>query len=440
MSEFFDFIEKSGLSEKTILDADKLPDNKLHEIAESLAALAPSSKTSTNNSNAFTFVANSEITGGRGGCMESSCRVKRAEHFAIHAALYADRVYIPNPFSEYTWADKFDEDDRYRLAAELSLIKVYKPLLEEGIISYCDEHTHYCNSCYSKFMNEFYTDYDKQFDRASKELIRIISDRVKFSVIDSYDYNGPAIEISSQNGILDHPMVRIPRNPTKFLLNRYRRGKKVLLKKNEVVKAKIYQTVSGDILHDWMTQDFYSKLYDASSLTNRDIDYELARTSAVEKDNSKNIFDLSHEAPFIHGASAKKVLALRKKNGEAFSVYRDAVNKALKESGEGANSKELLNDVVRPELNKIENTIKNSQKLLSDKSLTQLALGTSFIGIGLSTGFLPNNIAAIVAAVGGLKYATDLGENVRSLIRHPQEARNNPYYFLWKVQRLSKKK
>lgn len=43
--------------------------------------------------NPFTFVPNNELSGA-GGCSELSCKIERANRFAIFSSLYAEDVYI----------------------------------------------------------------------------------------------------------------------------------------------------------------------------------------------------------------------------------------------------------------------------------------------------------------------------------------------------------
>ncbi len=97
--------------------------------------------------------------------------------------------------------------------------------------------------------------------------------------------------------------------------------------------------------------------------------------------------------------------------------------------------RKAFNDTVRPELNNIELTIKNSRKLLWGSLAKDLIFGTGFITVGLFSGLLPPNIGEIVAALGGFNFVSGSLDKISKLVQEPSEIRNNKYYFLWKVKR-----
>lgn len=441
MIELFEIFKKTKLTPNRIPSLFDAQDNHLKDVVTVINQNLPTRKQSSKILGPFSFVSNSQMSGGRVYCRHFACRFSAAENLAYNAALYADHIYLQNPFERYTRIEHFDNDHKYDLANDIFLLFLFKPLIEKGIVSYCNPEVHFCEECYQNFKAKFDPSYERKLKKTENELNRIVTDNVKFKVIDS---NGiPALELSNIKGFSDHDIVYTFRKTPKIVKDKYKKNRAIRLTKEEIKKSKAYQILTQSVLDDFYYQDYYSKLYDASILTNRTVDFEL--TNAINLVNNSQLqFDLNHELPFMQNIPLKKLIELRKKEGEAFEVYRDSVSKAIKESEKQIypnrlKKKEIYNDIIRPELNKIDLTIKNSKKLLFGNIKQDLLLGTSFIGIGLATGFMPNNIGQIVSTIGGIKFADQFVSNVRKYLSKPQEVRNNPYYFLWNVRRIAEK-
>lgn len=74
----------------------------------------------------FTFVPNADIS-GTGGCNEISCRMSRAQKFAVFSALYADKVYIQLQFItdehyDFCDIDEIEADEELSLNFRMALL------------------------------------------------------------------------------------------------------------------------------------------------------------------------------------------------------------------------------------------------------------------------------------------------------------------------------
>ncbi|MCX6039004.1 MAG: hypothetical protein NTW99_14200 [Chloroflexi bacterium] len=147
----------------------------------------------------------------------------------------------------------------------------------------------------------------------------------------------------------------------------------------------------------------------------------------------------SHDIPYISNVPINKLIELRQKEGEAFEVYRDALNRALMQIDDSSvpRARQVFSDTVLPELHKINNAIKNSRKLLKRSIAQELLLGAGFIGIGLFSGLVPATFGECLAAVGGYSFITGIANEIKNLATEPPEIRENSYYFLWKIQKQS---
>ncbi len=145
--------------------------------------------------------------------------------------------------------------------------------------------------------------------------------------------------------------------------------------------------------------------------------------------------------PIIPNADLSSLVDLRDAEQEAFAVYRDALSEAMSagEHCDITNLRSAFDDLVRPELNKLDYAIKNSRRKLKLKVGQDLIYGTAFVGLGLFGGFLPSNIGEIIGALGGYHYTTDLGQKMKQLLSEPEVVRENKFYFYWKAREMSKR-
>jgi hypothetical protein len=179
-------------------------------------------------------------------------------------------------------------------------------------------------------------------------------------------------------------------------------------------------------------------------LTDREIDLDIV-TSIGEPDvirTSKSFLaGLSHSIPTIEDVRLDKLIRLRQKEGEAFEVYRDALHRVLNQARalKPEEMRELIDDEIRPEIHKIERTIKNTRRLLVDSLTRDILVSTGYIAIGLFSGFLSPQAAEIVTTLGGLAFAKSVVEKVTQLRTDSGDALENPYYFLWKLKKTKQR-
>jgi hypothetical protein len=151
--------------------------------------------------------------------------------------------------------------------------------------------------------------------------------------------------------------------------------------------------------------------------------------------------DLSHSLPVIRNATISSLVELRQKEGEAFQVYRNTISKVMAEVMGSDRTCVVGNfaDLVRPEIDQIENTIKKSRKMIKLSVGEDLILGAGFASLGLFSGILPANIGEIIGALGGFHYASGVLRKLNQLRMESPEARDNKLYFLWKAERILQK-
>ena len=123
-------------------------------------------------------------------------------------------------------------------------------------------------------------------------------------------------------------------------------------------------------------------------------------------------------------------------------MYRDAVRNILVSAQDKSSTelREAFDDVIRPELNKINLTIKNARKLLTTSALTDVTIAIVSVSIAAFSGLLPANLGIpkemldIGAAIGGWQSVKDLALKVTEIHAKPKEVNDNRFAFLWKMK------
>ena len=155
MNDFFEVIEQVEKDFSTIDDFIFSQDNShLDEFTDTLQGYLNNLSTEINYAdNSYSFIANSQLSGDVSSCAGLSCRMDNVEQIARNAALYADRVFIQNPFDKYLGTKDFKEFDRENIVNDLLILKYLKPLIDENIVSFSSSGYHFCPDCYSNPKN-----------------------------------------------------------------------------------------------------------------------------------------------------------------------------------------------------------------------------------------------------------------------------------------------
>jgi hypothetical protein len=441
METFFDYLKSVGLTEKRFgVKLFKLTNDEVKDLIINGVGLASLNRKIDRDSN-FNFVANSTLSGGSFPCAHLKCRIKSIDSLARNSILYADTVSITNPFEQFVHVDEFSEYARYELCINLALLYYTKPLFDSGIFQLSSSLTHVCKSCLKK-MNAFTRGYQKKIDKAEENLLNIVLSDVSCTV-KFYKDGTPYIDIEAGKDILDHPIVLNPGHGLPdYLRDKLKRRRRLKLNPQEMIDYGIAEMFITPIIDDLITQNHYSNYYNSYYLTGRNIDAKLISENQNKgKINLSNTISqsLDHSLPFIPSIDFKNIIKLRKKEGEAFQIYRSSLTNFLGDiKSKNYNIKEAFRDEIEPEINKINQTIKNSKKLLFADIAKDMLVGSTFVSVGLFSHFLPPNFGQVLAAAGGVNYVGKFGENVKKLATLQSEVKSNKYFFVWKLQKLKK--
>ena len=384
----------------------------------------------------FAFHASSSLAGMPSPCADVACRTFEATRLSQFAALYADRMYVQPCLATATEIENDEVTSAaYRVRNDLEVLYTLQPLLEADIIrflprpAYCEKHWR------SAFEHT-------AIDEAEHSLLAQLKAKVKVSL--KVEDGAPVVYFDGPEELIPHGQsLLLMRGAHRLSLGRrsVRGGGREVIGRDRIHLLRDY---AWPTLYDVFMQRLYGTLADAAYLTDRSID-GIVLDGAVGREHIDESATLKaafiHSLPFLGGVSVQEMLKLRNNEAEAFRVYRDTLSRAVKECGgkSVAAAHELFADVVQPELNKIDAAVRSARDRLRSKARRDVLLGSGIVSIGLASGFLAPNVAAVLAAMGGAKYGLDLLHSLIEAFKQPTVARESDYYFLWRVREQSRK-
>lgn len=434
-------IWSQGRIEETIFNC---PEEYLHEFIEVMALTTKHHFYGCNQPNEnFSFIASSSLSGSAHPCASPFCRRKKLDQLTSFSALYADEVYIQNPFEHLLRSGQIRAVERHETLAAVQNYFYLKPLIEKEIIKYAITTVNFCEIHEKEIAIPLSTSIQQKEDKLVAALESYLIDRciVVFDYIDG-DKNQPFFEIKGPDNIIEHGAMHLHgyqpiSNIFKPFLN-----KKVpyTLEEEEVQSSKILDQVIGPIVKDLSEQEWHSALNGTSYLCDNNTHMKIAG-----KNNNKayvansDVFEksLKHYLPSIHAKSLEAIISLRNREEESFSVYRDKLNKFLKDSSSW--QKEEISKIFReqllPEINIIEKKVKDWKANAREGIKEKILFGTATASFGLYQGVLPSNISDIIAAIGGTAAVGGSLMEYNKTLKEKTEARKNDFYFLWQANK-----
>ena len=383
--------------------------------------------------NPFSFLASSSLSGAGNPCFDPHCCFARAKALGRFAALYADTVLIRDPFGDILH-ERDSAKLRLEFALKLGVLDLLRPEIEAGVVLFAPTHFPLCEDGIKKF-NQVEDAIEERVLSANEQIINHLIEHLEVKVEGTDKYNYLSIR-GTENFVPHEGIDVVPINSQ----SRLKRGQKL---SEEEVREAIQTWILDPALIDLQYRHIINWLYDVRYITDRPVDADLLRVMGEKVGLQLNQLNAkaSHPLPFIDGLDTKTLLKLRKEEGEAFQVYRDRVRTLVEQSSLSVlEFKEAFRDLVQPELNQIDKAVASVRKMVKREMRKKLIFGTGMVTIGLAAGVVTPEIGAIVAAMGGAKFGSDLLSNINMLLSEPAKARENDFFFLWKARELGNRK
>lgn len=422
----------------------KSPEEEFYKFIETMSLIGKyhfhSSDTPNEN---FSFIANSSLSGGAHPCAAFECRKTKLDQLISFASLYADEVYIQNPFEEiYMRGDKpIREAERREALAGIYNYFYLKPLIEAGIVKYATLNVNFCELHSNKIAIPLTESIEKKERKLAEVIERHLLDRcnVVFDFLNG-DRSAPFFAVSGPDEFIEHGTIYLHAyTPMPSTFERFMEKKApYTLSLEEVESSRVLDQIIGPIIHDLSAQEWHSSLNRTSYLCDNKIQIKLAskiNSKAYAASSSAFEKGLKHYLPAIYSTDISAILDLRRKEEESFSVYRDKLNKLMQESkswNEDEVSK-IFRDQLLPEINLIDKKVKDWKSNIRESVSQKVLFGTATVSFGLYGGVLPANLGEMLAALGGASAVAGSLMEYNKTLKEKQEARKNDFYFLWQA-------
>lgn len=438
MKEFFEYLNKIGIKDSSRAKEViyKLSPNKLIGLGETCCELINSSRPASNPGSLFNFSANTSLSGGTRPCSCIECRLKNVYNLSVFAVLYSDTVLIPNFFDhfhhqKFNFKNKDEEGLFYNeVLGNISVLLEFKPLIENGLIQINPNYFRLCDDCLAKVKNKE-RKLERNLNLIGKKLEKKLMKKIKFTLDTPI-----SLVTKDEEGYTDHEVIRFLNLPEEF--RKYIRKIPYTFNDQEVRRLGLLEKlVFIPTFNDLALQKYSINTEALSYLTNRKID-SLIIENIQNRDKTHRralVEGFAHSLPFIQGARIEDLLKLRQEEGLSFEVYRNAVRNAIKETRNEKKEKvfkDAVNDIILPEVIKIENKIDKNKKYFYDRAKKKIKIASTALTIGLF------GLDLSLPAVGTVLLAAGISSKVIkdfvSASTIPKEARENDYYFLWKTK------
>lgn len=447
-----DFVEEFDTAIKLWGDGDIIEalsessEEDVFEFAETMALISKYhfSQDSKPNEN-FSFVANSSLSGGGHPCSDPGCRKRNIDNLCSFAALYADEVYIQNPFESLMLrgGSEIREVDRHELIAGVFNYLYLRPLIDRGVIKYATNMMAFCEHHMESIAKPLSDGIQKKEERLKKLLHANLLDHC--SVIFNYpngDDKSPFFEICGPEELIEHGSIYFHTyEPPPPIFSKFKnKGESYALSREEIEENEVLRHIIDPIIDDLSMQEWHSALRGTSYLCDNKAQMKVA-TKLNSKAYAANAtaFErgMQHYLPAIFSKDVGSIVSLRDREEEAFIVYRDKVHAMMRESKSWDEDEvsRIFRDQILPEINIIDKKVKDWKSNTKESMAEKLIFGTGAVTVGLYSGFLPADIGSIVAALGGGSALAGSVMDYNKTFKEKQEARSNDFYFLWQASK-----
>jgi hypothetical protein len=402
----------------------------------------------------FTHSASISLGGGRYPCMALDCRLKHVNELAQFAALYSEKVYIKNLFSDHL--EHIDEKGpiketalKQSFADDLQIYIHLMPLIEAGIITPITP-PYYCSHCLLK--KNFGDNAKNRMAKAFKDLATLIRNDIRISI--NRDHGIYLINIDGSDKTLEHTGVMAINKMPPFLkshprlLAQVKAGKSITLSTQLLRDSEVSEYLASELMESIIFELTLSQCLNTSFLTNREVDRDFLRFLTTNRQVreldgliEKNLTAL---VPFLKNITPSALIQLRKGDEDSFILFRKTMRKIVAEytSNSGMNhsqddARAIYGDILQPELARLTKKLEKAQKTFVRSAGSTIVGWTAAISVGAFTGFVTGGIAKAAAALGLTKVMANMMEKAGRNSDTQAAIRDEDLYFLWKVKRKS---
>jgi hypothetical protein len=458
--DIFSRIRRSGLGGPKGPKDEKIqsaPISALEDLSEQLSVCTSSAKL-TRAKNMYAHAASLSLGGGRQWCASLGCRLQRAHELAQFAALYSDRIYVDNFLSEYHWAPRATTAAgelalRQKFLDDLKVLYALKPCIEAGVIVPFSRPIGLCAHCLAG--EHLGSDGRRRLSRLYTSLVRRHEEEIRITIqlergLYIIAFDGP--ELLVDHGNARYSMTSPPSGLAEMpkILARVASGERVVLSHYARNNMDIDKMLADRVIQNVAFELTASQSLGSTFLTDRQIhisaleaiggDASQARRNAVVRQH------LTAMVPFLDDLSIDDLTKVRANEAESFLAFRTALTRAIDDyrsktgAFTAATAKELYSDVIEPALARLDRSVRGARRTILKSAARSTLAWAGSISFGMYCGFVPADIVAAATALGMTQVLAELISSAGSVTDAEASARDDQFYFLWKVARKSKQK
>jgi hypothetical protein len=455
MNPVFEILENKDLLRKDKISLEaltRLTKKRLLDLIQDLACCTPPTDR-TSDKHQLAHSAALSLAGGREECASIGCRMRRLNSLARFAALYRDKVYIPNYFASYEHFKTLTERELIHcFYDDLLLLSFIRPVMDVGLVEFMGGQEHACPNCIARigFGHKSGLSLKKALSGLASEYLN----NTQFSLEkrqNRFLIHLKGLEPYYNHGGLFYDVDTIPEflKSNTMLMSKLQQEGVLSLSKTNARKFPYHKYMAQEVAMNINYQVIMKYVLDTHFITDRDIHIVfLQRLTHDEQIARRNLLAYKHMTalvPFLEDVPLPKLLKLRQREREAFLQFRAAVNKSIdeflrtKEKLSEQDAKSIYSDIIAPGLARLDKSVEASKK---DLIASVIRSGTGALGaitFGLYTGIIPYEIAGIAKALGFVKFASDIIQKVMSLGDGEKTVQQEDLYFLWKVKQKANK-
>lgn len=385
----------------------------------------------------FKFSVGGSVSGGIRPCSEIQCRINNLYDLATFSALYAERVYIPNPFEHIyerlQHGFEFESDTARlvfidRIAGDIAVMLNLKPLIDHGIVRINPQVRTFCDKHWNQHILEARS-FQGKMKKLDPMLIKSLNEHVHFelrkdktiTLHDPQKYTN--MEMLGFIKFPENLIPYLPRAPYTFSAA-------------EVESSGMWGAVVIPAINEVIFQKYSMFKQDASYLTSYGLEKDVINGLNSDSDElrSKELFDaLSHELPFISNVTIESLVRLRFQEAESFGVYRDKLSSIIRDIGNRniapKEAQKVIQHEINPHLHKIDQLIRTHADSLNRRATGMIAFDLALV---ISAGIFGNWGSS--SGIGGLYTMKDIFGTIFHVRTKPKDAMNDDYFFLWAVR------
>lgn len=433
MYNHFDALKFSNID--NIFDTiNKLPEKELQSFVEFIYECIPNAY--VKGDPLFNFSTNASISGSVYPCACFECKMKNLSNLAFFATLYAERVIIPSPidyhYQQYTHYKL--PINRRRLIEDILLLLYIKPLVLKRIIGFYTLRINICKDCLQKQLKKeerLLKEAENIKEYIKKEMQLDFTIYTKHEKKDLYIYVDPKSDLilpgnivcgSKRKSDVFKKYINIPDTTVSF---------------EDFEKLGFVDYLIDPIIDDFLLHSIWKEHGKTTYLTNRPIDTLIMKGLGEKDFATQNVLNyINPILPLIENVNIENLLKIRENEYDSFLVYRDKLREIIKSNNLKTEKdyQDAYNDLIQPEINKMNNILHKNRKHLIKKIGIDVGLTSIICSIGVYNNFSFEGITGLMSLLG-------ISTGIKDIVQLSSEESiaENDLYFLWKVNKKNKK-